>query len=191
MNSNNWKNGRLGEDRISQHLRKLGYNVVPVYEKEIDDGKGPRVFMASCTNVDQLIAPDLFIIGIEDAKPPNGPLFAWVEAKTKTRFSWYGKGNYFVTGIDLRNFNDYCTLAEKTNVPIYLFFLHTQCDTSREDVYKWGAPATCPTGLFCRNIKFLSQPTNKSHISQQHGSSGMIYWRPDVHLKKIAELEEV
>jgi hypothetical protein len=103
--------GQLGESLIAQWLRRRGWHVLPAYEKEIDNGKGPRLFMASDASKAQLISPDLLVM--------RSGKFLWVEAKHKTRFSWYGKGGYWVTGVDRRHFEDYCAVTDNTGMGLY------------------------------------------------------------------------
>lgn len=173
--------GQLGESLIAQWLRKRGWHVLPAYEKEINTGKGPRLFAATATGVGQLIAPDLLIM--------KGKVFQWIEAKHKTRFSWYGLGKYFVTGVDIRHFNDYCKVADTTGLPVWLLFLHRDSQTWPPDVEKWNAPTVCPIGLFGQSISVLR--LKRSHCSDKHGNSGMIYWQPFEHLRRIATLADV
>jgi hypothetical protein len=183
-NDNNFQQslaiGQLGESMIAQWLRRKGWHVLPTYEIEIDKGKGPRLFTAYGGDTDQLISPDLLAM-------KNGS-FKWVEAKHKTRFSWYGIGKYFVTGVDIRHFEDYCKVADSTHVPVWMLFLHRDFRTWENDISRWGAPATCPVGLFGASIEKLR--TVRSHYTDKHGHSGMVYWQPDVHLKLIAPLDE-
>lgn len=178
---NNLRQGQLGESIIAQWLRSRGWHVLPAYEKEIDNGKGPRLFMAHGSTSSQLIVPD--ILGIR-----NGD-FKWFEAKHKTRFSWYGIGGYFVTGIDKRHFDDYCRVADVTDIPVWVLFLHTNSQTSQDDVLQRNAPKECPTGLFGAEITKMRE--QMSHESNRHGSSGMYYWRPFTHLCHIAKLDDI
>jgi hypothetical protein len=175
--------GQLGESLIAQWLRRRGWHVLPAYEKELGEYKGPRLFMAMGCESAQLIAPDLFTMR-------NGD-FRWIEAKHKTHFSWYNIGKRFVTGIDLRHYGDYCRVADATGVDVWLMFLHRDENTWREDVIKWGAPSKCPTGLFGNRLSELRKVENRSHISDKHGPSGMIYWAPGMGLKKLADLCDV
>lgn len=181
MFADNLRQGQIGESYIARWLRRKGFHVLPAYEKEIDTGKGPRLFMADGGDNAQLIAPDFFVMGKQK--------FMWVEAKHKTVFSWYGIGGYFVTGIDQRHFTDYCRVADSTDIPVWILFLHTSDQTWPNDVTKWGAPKQCPVGLFGAEITKLRN--NYSHKSDRHGASGMIYWQPVTHLIKIAELSEL
>lgn len=178
----NLRQGQIGESIIAKWLRRRGWHVLPAYEKEIDNGKGPRLFTANgSASTAQLVAPD--ILGIRSGS------FKWFEAKHKTRFSWYGKGGYFVTGIDKRHFDDYCKVADVTGLPVWVLFLHTDSKTWPMDVEKWKAPPQCPTGLFGAEITKMSE--QKSHQSDNHGTSGMYYWRPFVHLYLLADVSEV
>ena len=173
--------GQLGESIIANWLRRMGWHVLPAYEKQIDSGKGPRLFLAKGHADRQLIAPD--ILGLREGK------FMWFEAKHKTRFSWYGMGRYFVTGIDKRHFDDYCKVAKETKLPVWVLFLHVDSNTWQKDVDNWNAPPQCPTGLFGAEITKMQ--AEKSHDSNRHGASGMYYWQPYVHLKELAKLEVV
>jgi hypothetical protein len=175
--------GQLGESLIAQWLRRKGWHVLPAYEKEIDNGKGPRLFMAENTGHAQLIAPDLLTM--------KGGEFRWIEAKHKTHFTWYGIGNRFETGIDLRHYRDYCRVADATGVDVWLLFLHRDENTWREDVIKRGAPAKCPTGLYGNSLSVLRLEENQSHVSLKYGPSGMVYWEPDTVLRKLAPLSDI
>jgi len=172
--------GQIGEGYIATWFRQRGYHVLPVYEKEIDNGKGPRLFMAQRAGKEQLIAPDLLILG-------KGK-FVWVEAKQKTHFTWYGKGKYWTTGIDLRHYRDYLDVREETALPVWLFFLHTNNITSQTDIERWNAPAECPVGLFGNELLKLKE--SFSHQSPHYGPTGMIYWSIAA-LRLIAPLASV
>ena len=169
--------GQLGESKIARWLRGRGWNVLPVYEKEIDDGKGPRLFMANSNEKEQLIAPDLLAM--------RGMEFRWIEAKHKSHFSWYGIGRYWVTGINLLHYLDYLKIRNGTELPIWLMFLHSDNRTWKNDVEKWDAPILCPTGLFGNDLSKLINL--ESHRSDKYGTTGMVYWR-ESNLIKLAEL---
>ena len=165
--------GQVGESLIAEWLKNKGYSVLPVYEKEIDNGKGPRLFMPT----GQLIAPDIFAFTFDRA--------LWVEAKHKNRFTWYGKEKCWNTGIDKRHYDDYCRVAKETPYDVWLFFLHQRSDAWREDVEKRDAPPVCPTGLFAGNLNNLPQPRFSPDYAK-----GMVYWK-ETDLKKLAELSDV
>lgn len=151
---------------------------MPVYEKILDTGKGPQVY----TPEQSLVAPDILAF--------RGDGTLWIEAKTKTVFSWYGIGKRWVTGIDLHHYRQYLKVAEVSPWPVWLLFLHTSSVTDSRDVSKWGAPQTCPVGLFGGKLSYLSVPTNISHEHENWGKTGMIYWSHKT-LTKIASLEDV
>ena len=177
--------GQLGESLIAQWLRRRGWHVLPAYEKEIDNGKGPRLFMAEGADKAQLVAPDLLAM--------RGGRFMWFEAKHKTRFSWYGNGGYWVTGVDRKHFADYCRVADETGLDVWLLFLHRESAAWPDDIARWGCDPICPTGLFGGSIAKLRlpPPDGQSHESNRHSATGMVYWQPRRHLIRIAELGEV
>jgi len=68
--------GQAGEGKIAQWLIKKGFSVLPVYEKILDTGKGPMLFMVE----ENVVAPDLLAF--------NEERVLWIEAKHKTAFAW-------------------------------------------------------------------------------------------------------
>jgi hypothetical protein len=161
--------GKVGESYIAKWFQKKGYNVLPVYEKEISEGKGPVLFTAT---LQKLISPDMLAF--------KGEKIYWVEVKHKSAFSWHRITGRWVTGIDLKHYNDYLEIAKTVFVwPVLLMFLHKDGiakDTPRGMVG--------PTGLFGENILFLSE--NENHRSDKWGKSGMVYWSHET-LKKLEE----
>lgn len=168
--------GQMGETAIARWLRNKGHTVLPVYEKVIDTGKGPQLFLPDGC----LVAPDMLIY--------RGDKVLWIESKYKTRFSWYGKGRNWVTGIDLRHYNDYLKVDQLSPWPVWLLFLHIETEPSISDLDRWKCPSSCPAGLFGSTLKSLQ--ATESHRSDRHGKTGMVYWSIG-NLKKIAELYEV
>lgn len=173
--------GQVGESLIARWKRRQGSHVLPVYEKANNDYKGPRIFMAEGAHVPQLIAPDMLVMG-------QGT-FLWIEAKQKSRFTWYAKHKRFTTGIDLRHYNDYCAVEAETGLPVWLMFLHTEGTTSPYEIKNYHAPPTCPTGLFGNKVSVL-QTMEPDHISYEFGAGGMIFWHLG-QLIKLATLEEI
>lgn len=164
--------GQLGESEIARWMISRGNLVLPVYEKQIDTGKGPRFF----TPMGQMVAPDMFIMNAK----------VWVEAKHKTHFTWHRKTQEWVTGIDLHHYAEYQRVAEITGHPVWLIFLHKDCQPSDDDLGH-GCPSRCPSGLFCGGLDFL-----RMHESHQHanwGRHGMVYWRVGV-LQKLASVDD-
>lgn len=160
--------GQTGESLIARWLRRQGSTVLPVYEKIINTGKGPQVFLPSGS----LIAPDLLMW--------NGDDVAWVEAKHKSAFSWHRNTERWVTGIDLRHYKDYCRIDDETPWRVWLMFLH------RGGTAKDSPPSHA--GLFAADLRFLRE--NENHRSMNWGRSGMVYWAED-KLDKICELDDV
>lgn len=173
--------GQLGESAIAQWLRRRGWHVLPAYEKEIDNGKGPRLFMAEGDDASELITPDLLAM--------RSGLFLWIEAKHKTVFSWYGTGHCWNTGVDKRHFDDYVQVQQRTAIPVWLLFLHRESTPWAGDRERWpDCPDECPTGLFGGRIDVLEK---SGRFDPRWGPSGMIYWQPIAHLHLIATLAEV
>ncbi|MCB0105488.1 MAG: hypothetical protein KDE53_06255 [Caldilineaceae bacterium] len=161
--------GRAGESAIAMWLRRRGYSVLPVYEKIIDEGKGPQLF----TPTQSLIAPDLLAFRGDDQ--------LWIEAKHKTAFSWYRKEQKWVTGIDLHHYKQYLLVAESAPWPVWLLFLHRGGQAK-------DSPPDSPAGLFGNKLSFLKD--NESHRSDKYGRTGMVYWaRQSLH--KLAEINEI
>jgi hypothetical protein len=148
--------GKLGESLIAWWLKSCDYNILPIYEKEINEGKGPQLFSLS----EDLIAPDLLIFQTGNVNA------LWIEAKHKSVFSWHRKSKRWVTGIDLRHYEDYRKISKISPWPVWLFFLHQNDRFNGRPDEPWP----CPTGLY--------------------GQTGMVYWE-ERNLIKLAELDEV
>lgn len=161
--------GQAGESAIAMWLRRKGWAVLPVYEKIIDNGKGPHLFLPEGS----LIAPDLFVF--------NGEKVLWIEAKHKTAFSWHRISSRWVTGIDLNHYEDYKRVDLMTPWPVWLMFLH-------EGGQAKDSPPDSPSGLFGNKLEYLKEHENHQH--QNHGRYGMVYWALET-LYKLAELREV
>lgn len=165
--------GKTGESRIAVFLRRFGWNVMPAYEKETGDFKGPVFYQASGP---PLVAPDMLLFG-RDGR------IAWVEAKRKSAFSWDRAGKTWVTGIDIKHYEDYIRISKLTPIPLWILFLHeggTAKDTPTDK--------TSPTGLFGRALFDLMN--REHHRSAKWGKRGMVYW--DVKdLIRLADIEQV
>lgn len=164
------KIGQAGESAISRWFQGRGFAVMPVYEKLIDTGKGPQLFLP---NDRRLVAPDMFVFG-------DGKAW-WIEAKHKTAFTWHRKSQRWVTGIDLRHYEDYLIVDSCTPWPVWLLFL--QRGGQAKD-----SPAESPSGLYGNRLDYLRQ--HESHRHDNWGPSGMVYWSID-RLKLMAPLSDV
>lgn len=161
--------GQIGESAISLWLRSRGNWVLPVYEKEIDEYKGPRLFLPQ----GELIAPDLLVI--------NHATCYWVEAKHKTAFSWYRVGQCWVTGIDIVHYTDYLRVNDESPYPVWLLFFHRGGQAK-------DSPDQSPSGLFGGSISRLRHCEN--HRSDRFGKGGMVYWKHR-SLTLLATLQEL
>lgn len=167
--------GRAGESAISKWLQARGHAIFPAYEIEKSEGKGPQLFSAA----GDLVLPDL--LAFRDGR------VQWFEAKHKTCFTWHRLSQRWVTGIDLRHYGEYIEVAERTQLPVWLLFLHPKSQPSSGDL-SHGCPARSPTGLFGNDISILT--TCESHRSDRHGKTGMVYWARE-SLRLLAHAHEV
>ena len=162
------KTGQSAEREIAQWLLSRGWAVLPVYEKVIDTGKGPQLFLPA-----PLIAPDLFVWRSGKIK--------WVESKYKNAFTYHRITGRWTTGIDLRHYSHYCEVASKTKWEVWILFL--QKGGQAKD-----SPPDSPSGLYGQEITYLQQ--NENHRHSNWGKSGMVYWAEE-KLIKLAELDQV
>lgn len=162
------KKGQAGESLIAHWLRSRGCHVLPVYEVEMNTGKGPRLFSAT----GQLIAPDALVF--------NGDNIFWAEVKHKTIFTWHRNSGTWQTGIDLRHYEQYLEVADKTNKELWLFFFHAG------GLDPIGGES--PSGLFGNTLDVLRNCAH--HTSDKWGKTGMIYWEIK-SLKRLATYEQV
>lgn len=167
------REGLLGEGLITRWLTSRGWNVLPAYEIELQSGKGPRLFSAK---LGTLIAPDLLVF--------NESGFYWVEAKTKSAFTWHRITETFQTGIDRRHWLDYLAVRETTGVPVWLMFLHRPGSHAKDT----PDGKDSPSGLYGQEVGILRETIDHEHAN--HGASGMVYWK-ESELLKVCEYEQV
>lgn len=163
--------GKAGESKIAMWLRSRGSTVLPVYEKLIEEGKGPTLFLPNNRN---LICPDLLTW--------QGNKVVWIEAKHKEGFSWHRNSSRWTTGIDLRLYHHYLEMAELTPFPVWVLFLH------RGGSAKDNPTAISPSGLFGNDISILKDKV--SHVHPNFGRSGGAFWAME-NLIKLDTLEAV
>jgi hypothetical protein len=167
--------GQIGESEIARWLLSKGHSVVPVYEKEIGTGKGPRYF----TPDKQCVAPDMLLLPKGNAPP------IWIEAKHKSVFSWHRRDDCWCTGIDLHHYQEYLDVEARSGRPVWLLFLH-KCDQPDDRDIPHCFDERCPVGLFGNSLTYLMQHEN--HRSDKHGNHGMVYWAHE-HLRLLETLE--
>lgn len=160
--------GLAGETLIARWFQRRGWTVLPVYEKVMDTGKGPTLFLPDR----KLIAPDMFVFNSQKAW--------WIEAKHKTGFSWNRTSQRWVTGIDLNHYMDYLLVEDLTPWPVWLLFLQRGGQAKDSPI--------SPSGLFGNALDYLRN--HESHRSQKYGSYGMVYWSIDV-LKKMSDIKDI
>ncbi len=169
--------GQVGEGKIANWLKwKTQASILPVYETEINTGKGPRIFAVRET----IIAPDMLVF------PTDGFAY-WVEAKHKTVFTWHRISGTWQTGIDRHHYRHYLKVRDLYGYRLCLAFLHCSSRPDSRDI-EAGCPPACPTGLFVGEINSL-----RSHIDHEDdrwGKHGMVYWQHGSLIFK-ATLEEV
>lgn len=163
----------MGESRIARWLNQKGYEVFPAYEIELDHGKGPRLF---CSDGLRLILPDLLAFNAKSAR--------WIEAKTKSAFTWHRLSRSWQTGIDRRHWRDYLEVAKKTPFEIWILFLHKPNQSAKDT----PPGLVSPSGLFGNTIEKLN--ANIDHEHENHGPSGMVYWQSNT-LRLIAKYTEL
>lgn len=164
--------GKVGESLIARWLRSRGYSVMPVYEIEIPQGKGPRLYAVE----GELVAPDMLVF--------KGQSVRWIEAKHKEAFTWHRITRRYVTGIDLRHYEHYLRVAAVSPWPVWLLFLQRggrAKDTPRD------VPDS-PSGLFGNSIDKLAQCENHRHAN--FGPTGGVFWAHE-SLVQLATLDEV
>ena len=165
--------GKIGESRIAAWLNQRGLHVLPVYEKEVREGKGPTLFSAEG---EQHICPDL--LAFRDGRA------YWIEAKHKQAFTWHRITERFVTGIDIKHYEEYQEVQRlHPEWVIWLFFLHKKGKAKDTPDGLEG-----PSGLFCAPLKHLQD--NENHRSPKYGEKGMVYWSAST-LRQVAKLDEV
>ena len=165
--TDNLKFGQTAESSIARWMRGQGYAILPVYEKLIDEGKGPQIF----TPTRELIAPDMLAFKTDKT--------IWIEAKHKTAFTWHRISKTWCTGIDLRHYSDYCEVDDSSPWPVWLLFLHRGGQAK-------DSPSDSPAGLFGNSLRYLRD--NEHHRHDNWGRSGMVYWSIDA-LKLLASTE--
>lgn len=157
----NLERGKTGEGRIANWLISRGHCVLPVYEKEANDFKGPTLFTSEGT----FVAPDMLVFK-KDGKA------TWIEAKTKGGFTWHRISRRWVTGIDLHHYADYLKIARLSAWPIWLLFLHETPEGAKDTPQDMIGKS--PVGLFGNELLKLAKIENHRH--ENRGKNGMVYW---------------
>jgi len=163
--------GQAGESLIARWLIHRGNSILPIYEKIIDNGKGPRLF----TKEGSVVAPDLITF--------NGKSVVFVEAKRKSGFTWHRVSGKWTTGIDRHHYREYLRLEKLLSIPVWLLFLQHGKETK-----DCPAGLNQPSGLFAGDLSRLANCVNHEH--EGWGAYGMVYWA-ESSLKKLDTIEGV
>ncbi len=166
--------GKVGEGRIARWLIAKGYSVLPIYEKERETGKGPVLYSADGVAV----APDMVVY--------KGAVVKWLEAKTKSSFSWHRISGEWRTGIDLRHYEEYLKVARAAPWELWLLFLHLNPTGAKDTPLELVGKS--PVGLFGNALSYLEK--HEGHRHPGWGNSGMVYWG-HAHLRLLAEIGDV
>ena len=179
------KRGAAGESVVAAYFQERGYIIQPAYEKLELDFKGPRAFGPDRPYV----APDLFALIVKAGEPHA----MYIEVKTKTHFTYYGKKRQFETGIDVRLYEHYLALSSAVALPVYLFFLHTTNNAWPLDVEKYQAPPYVAGGLFYGRIDELDRIKRRGEMMQRGAVRHMMYWaRSDLtHVASLQTLSDI
>ncbi len=160
--------GKVGESEIANWLKARGNHILPIYEIEQGQGKGPQLYTS---DGGELIAPDMLCFG-------NGKT-VWIEAKHKNAFSWHRLTKRWTTGIDLHHYEQYIRVSNLVEWPVWLLFL--QKPGVAKDTPKDEIPPL--PGLYGGDLTKLI--CNENHRHDNWGKSGMVYWEVDT-LTKLA-----
>lgn len=167
------ESGRAGESIIATWLRRRGCSILPVYEKILDDHKGPQLFPDFPH--DPIIAPDLLVW--------QGDRVRWIEAKHKVGFTLHRQSGDLVTGIDAHHFDQYLRVELLSPWPVWLLFLQRGGQTK-------GGPENTPEGLFGAALRQLSTCVHHRCGADKMGHGGMVFWERE-SLQQLATLEEM
>jgi hypothetical protein len=160
--------GKAGETHIARWLNARGNHVLPVYEKIVNEFKGPVLYRPDGS---QAICPDLLVLTDQG--------IAWIEAKHKSAFTWSRRFSDWNTGIDLHHYKEYIQVQEDLkSIPVWLMFLHEPGSAKDTPDGK-----VSPSGLFMASLEHLRM--NECHRHENHGKHGMVYWRPSAFTHHI------
>jgi hypothetical protein len=158
--------GKLGESAIANWIKAQGMHIIPVYEKQDDDYKGPTLFAAEG---DALILPDL--LAMQPVRDGRIRL-VWCEAKNKSTFTMYRKTRTWQTGIEARHFEQYLEVQRRTTIPVHLLFLQNggrDKETGQES----------PQGLYGNRLAYLVDHVDHPgtfYDEQRRRTIAMVYW---------------
>lgn len=157
--------GRIGEQAVLKWLRYMNRVVLPVCDTliniEFRERCGPRLFVGN----DALTAPDLLVFADDGVR--------WMEIKCKKYCTWYRNESLWMTGIDVRHFEQYIKVHQATCIHVDLVLYHPN-ETPRPKDVPHGCPEYAPRGVYCADILKLQEIYH--HIGTDLDGNEMIYW---------------
>jgi len=149
--------GKVGESKIARWLMARGNNILPIYEIEKGQGKGPTVYASDGSRI---IAPDILAFSSKG--------IFWIEAKHKTGWTDHRISGKRTTGIDFHHYKEYQRIAKLVDWPVWLLVLHTGEQAKDSEP---GDP-----GLFGGSLPYLVR--NENHRWPDDNPK-MVYWAKD------------
>ena len=168
--------GKTGEGFLAHYLIRSGFSVLPVYEIEQGQFKGPSVY----TSAGNFVAPDM--MAFSSCADFEGETCFFVEAKTKSAFTLHRKTGRFVTGISKRHFEDYIQVQSRSPFTIWIMFLQLNGGCAKDSPQG-------PTGLYGATVSRLMRNVNHEWIAPRDRDS-MVYWAAE-SLSYFASLDDV
>ncbi len=112
------------------------------------------------------------------------PAYQIEHSHGKSAFTWHRTSSSWQTGIDFRHWNDYVRVADESQLPVWLLFLHKPGSLAKDT----PDGLTSPSGLYGNSLPKLQ--TSIHHTHPNHGPSGMVYWTEN-SLIKLCPWEEI
>lgn len=162
--------GLIGEGEIAKWVNSRGNSVLPAYEIE-NQFKGPRLFCPDRA----LVTPDMLVIGKKGA-------FCWIEAKTKSVWSWHLRTSNFQDGIDAHHWDEYQEVQSRFSMDVWILFLHRESKGCSRTPKLVMPPSP---GLYGATVDEMENTVD--HRSSVWGSTGMVYWNLDKPIHKLAD----
>lgn len=181
--------GRLGENwTLYYTCRTLHYVNLPVSKIKDFEDKGPRIYIPNSLGGPPIYVPvpDTLCIHRHDWKDEQLALPSefWLEAKFKSRCTFYRINKAWQSGIDMRSYKWYKKVEEFTGKPVWVF--HLIFPTSDQQAIAQGAPKEkrpAPHGLYTHPISLVPAYDPDSNPK-------MIYWKIE-KMRRLAKLSEV
>lgn len=153
------KKGTVAENLVIRWLVQRGNTVLPAYDTDGSERKGPRLI----TPGGKLVLPDALVYG-------RSGVF-WAEIKRKDGFSWHRRTGQWVTRVNLHYYADYCAIDAAGPWDVWLFFLQ---EGKEDPIKQIGGPA----GLYCAPLKYLR--SHEHHRFANVGEHGGVFWEESV-----------